>query len=819
MPRSKSSTPYGGAGSPSSSSGFPSSLESSSQLAASPELAAAGPSAATTTRGSKRSTGKAASHSRRKGPSHIPRPRNAFILFRCHAVANNLVPEELERDHRNISRIISHMWNSLSPEDRKTWQLEAQKEKEEHQRLYPNYKYQPVYRKPVTKHRNVARPDDVQEKCEQAADLIMKMYGDKGIVKDENGVTMSQSARKKAERREAWKLKCSLPRASRATSSKASGSPSKIKKESPSSSTSSLPRLTIDEPVNYSQAGDLATSVHPSFAPDVFLDPGHHADGLQRRSTSVPPLDDASGESMTQAMLNNVSIEPVSLHRYPNSSFGRQLDNRNTRTAASQSLFADWEARLHQASSSRSEGALSPTSSGGHSQFENQPIPPRTRKGPPPPLLGHPHLRPIIADSFGNAVSPLSDVRPNIDPGTARPKTMESATPRTTSFSVAPAPPPSRAMRDRLGHPTGDVMLVSPMQLNFEAPRRASAAWQSWSRMSNSGLLNPDPLNRRTSHLNPAHPSSQMMMPYGTSSNLMSPTFNVPTSRASGSDVLLEHANGDPVSQYQPLGVGLRSNSEDDVFHFSPDFLESRSELGGSLGGSRGRSVTESSGVMPRPPSMDQQAQLLAHEPSANGLAVHPSGMSPSMASSMASSMTSSMTSAEGGSDVSSPSLVSSRSGGPSCYALSTCTDHRRFLTRTGIHPHPQQGSLWLTPRLHAQPKRDIGTLSGCALPERLGVLLRGAHAHVCRSVRLLARARKLAARCSIPGRRRTLCQPFCVRERWRQPPGTSCQRRGHAGHKHASLATARSLAGRHGRKSKRHCWGPYAALSPHSEL
>lgn len=47
------------------------------------------------------------SHSRKRPPGHIPRPRNAFILFRSHYVAAQLIPGKVEvridlRVHRNL---------------------------------------------------------------------------------------------------------------------------------------------------------------------------------------------------------------------------------------------------------------------------------------------------------------------------------------------------------------------------------------------------------------------------------------------------------------------------------------------------------------------------------------------------------------------------------------------------------------------------------------------------------------------------------------------------------------------------------------------
>ena len=84
------------------------------------------------------------SHSRKQPEGHIPRPRNAFILFRCDFVAQKKIPASVEPDHRNISRIVGRIWKAMSEEDRRPWIEEAKKEREEHKRLYPQYRYSPT---------------------------------------------------------------------------------------------------------------------------------------------------------------------------------------------------------------------------------------------------------------------------------------------------------------------------------------------------------------------------------------------------------------------------------------------------------------------------------------------------------------------------------------------------------------------------------------------------------------------------------------------------------------------------------------------------
>lgn len=83
------------------------------------------------------------SHARKQPEGHIPRPRNAFILFRCDFVAQKKVPASVETDHRNISRIVGRIWKAMSDEDRRPWVEKAKRERERHKRLYPQYRYSP----------------------------------------------------------------------------------------------------------------------------------------------------------------------------------------------------------------------------------------------------------------------------------------------------------------------------------------------------------------------------------------------------------------------------------------------------------------------------------------------------------------------------------------------------------------------------------------------------------------------------------------------------------------------------------------------------
>lgn len=83
--------------------------------------------------------------------SHIPRPRNAFILFRSYK--QKLLTDYWKKSGQDIphncevSKIISLQWRKLSAEDKEEWHRKAEQEKHEHAKKYPGYKYKPKRKK------------------------------------------------------------------------------------------------------------------------------------------------------------------------------------------------------------------------------------------------------------------------------------------------------------------------------------------------------------------------------------------------------------------------------------------------------------------------------------------------------------------------------------------------------------------------------------------------------------------------------------------------------------------------------------------------
>lgn len=157
------------------------------------------------------------SHSRKRDPDYVPRPVNAFMIFRSEFWNEQKKKDTVERDHRQISRMAGQRWNQLSPVQRAVYHAKADEAKRRHAITYPNYKYTPVYRKDRGI-RHKAKPDhsDKIRRCPQGARLMQRGYvGDdvekelekRAVVGDdyESDEYVENSRRKKARKSSAKK--------------------------------------------------------------------------------------------------------------------------------------------------------------------------------------------------------------------------------------------------------------------------------------------------------------------------------------------------------------------------------------------------------------------------------------------------------------------------------------------------------------------------------------------------------------------------------------------------------------------------------------
>ncbi|CCD22673.1 Rox1p NDAI_0A05180 [Naumovozyma dairenensis CBS 421] len=103
----------------------------------------------------------------------IPRPKNAFILFRQHyhkELIDDWSKNGVHIPHNSeISKILGHKWKNITEKEREYWSDMAKEEKKQHGKKYPQYKYKPTRRKSKkSKYFNADIMDittDEHEKC------------------------------------------------------------------------------------------------------------------------------------------------------------------------------------------------------------------------------------------------------------------------------------------------------------------------------------------------------------------------------------------------------------------------------------------------------------------------------------------------------------------------------------------------------------------------------------------------------------------------------------------------------------------------------
>ena len=117
-------------------------------------------------------------HSRKKPLNHIPRPPNAFILFRSYFIKSQHVSSEVETNHSTLSKIIGLTWKNLPNEERQIWHARAKVALEDHKRKFPSYAFKPVHSKPrglpaeKRKVREVGLKDPTR--CAKIAELLVR---------------------------------------------------------------------------------------------------------------------------------------------------------------------------------------------------------------------------------------------------------------------------------------------------------------------------------------------------------------------------------------------------------------------------------------------------------------------------------------------------------------------------------------------------------------------------------------------------------------------------------------------------------------------
>lgn len=124
-----------------------------------------------------------ASHNKRKPDNHIPRPPNAFILFRSSFIKSQHVSSEVETNHSTLSKIIGLTWQNLPDAERQVWHAKAKARLDEHKKKFPEYAFRPVHAKSRAtgeKEKRKVREVGVKDlkRCAKIAELLVE--GKKG---------------------------------------------------------------------------------------------------------------------------------------------------------------------------------------------------------------------------------------------------------------------------------------------------------------------------------------------------------------------------------------------------------------------------------------------------------------------------------------------------------------------------------------------------------------------------------------------------------------------------------------------------------------
>jgi hypothetical protein len=94
---------------------------------------------------------------RRGDPEWVARPRNPFIIFRCeYSREHSKEGKRVRRPpgsqaEKTLSKRAAEAWHQLSAEEKNRFKELADRERDEHARLHPNYRFRPVKRNTMKK--------------------------------------------------------------------------------------------------------------------------------------------------------------------------------------------------------------------------------------------------------------------------------------------------------------------------------------------------------------------------------------------------------------------------------------------------------------------------------------------------------------------------------------------------------------------------------------------------------------------------------------------------------------------------------------------
>ncbi|KAJ3796534.1 hypothetical protein GGU11DRAFT_746063 [Lentinula aff. detonsa] len=141
---------------------------------------------------------------KKKAEGYIPRPPNAFILFRQNFVRNVYKAGTLEYNDLTLGEVISNQW-ALT--DQSFWYEKAKIEKERHQALYPNYQFRPKHKKKQALSNSTSKDDassiTARNRCDRPQSVI-KMVRQGGVKRQKHPSDISKRPSSRPYARLPW---------------------------------------------------------------------------------------------------------------------------------------------------------------------------------------------------------------------------------------------------------------------------------------------------------------------------------------------------------------------------------------------------------------------------------------------------------------------------------------------------------------------------------------------------------------------------------------------------------------------------------------
>ncbi|GAA5940341.1 uncharacterized protein JCM15063_002605 [Sporobolomyces koalae] len=446
------------------------------------------------------------SHARKTAPGHIKRPPNAFILFRSHCCAPRGEASEPDppgtaharhlasldiNNSQHVSLIVSQLWKGLKPDEKAYWENKARVAKEEHQRLYPGYRYKPQQRsKDSIRKRKKPDPKESREHrdaCHEVARIVMNQEADPNDVDRLPVPPPTARARPRTNLMEQV-LDGPSSRRSRAKARTTRTAQRKGKQSSGSEDSSPPPYELPNPPTRCDPLFRPVTSPYPSV-----LQASAPAQGFEPRSTS-------EHDKSPFAYMAQLDREIAQSSIHPNSLFA--VDPRYgllTSTVDGQALHPLSRASppcpqtpVQQGPPALDSVAASPVA------FTRPPSPTAdairqmqsySLGGPSPPVLAQLPSPPVTTESststftFGTSSSPFN---PDAAPSLAQRRDIRF--PPNLPLSALKHRRSTLRAGQRIDlEGRGDLMLISPLTTTFNG-RRQSLGWSSGLRRVSIGL-------------------------------------------------------------------------------------------------------------------------------------------------------------------------------------------------------------------------------------------------------------------------------------------------------------------------------------------